>query len=105
MKCNCGKHKYINLKPVLKTAIVFFLEGEETSFLIIDDYPFNKLPFPSIGEKVSLESYVDFISESGFYLNFDYYIVKDIYHHLCNPETETTAYIEVTVEGCYIDCD
>ena len=99
-KCNCGKHKCINLTPVasnFRNAIGFFLEGKEKAFLMIEDYPFNKLPFPSIGEKVNLESYGDF--------DFDYYVVKDIYYNLCNPETETFTYIEVTVDGCYIDCD
>lgn len=97
-KCNCKKHKYVKLKPVapkLRNAVGFFLEGNYTAFLMIEDYPFNKLPFPSVGEKVNLNSYGDF--------DFDYYIVKDIYYNLCNPETETLTYIEVTVEGCFIE--
>ena len=97
-KCNCGKYKYVNLKPITpkyEIAIGFFLEGHDEAFLMIDNYPFNKLPFPSVGDRVNLESYGDF--------DFDYFIVEEMHYNLCNPETETLTYIEVTVSGHYFD--
>lgn len=98
MKFNncCVKHrKDITVKPIApkyRNAIGFFLEGNDTAFLMIDDYPFNKLPFPSVGDRVNLDSYGNF--------QFDYYIVKEIFYNLCNPEAEEDdfTYIEVTVE-------
>ena len=97
-KCNCKKHKHVNLKsiaPKYEIAVGFFLEGNNEAFLMVDNYPFNKLPFPSVGDKVNLDAYGNF--------DFDYYTVKEIYYNLCNPETETFTYIEVTVSGHYIE--
>ena len=101
MKSNCkcnNKQNHITIKPIkpnLKNTVGFFLIGKDEAFLMIDDFPFDKLLLPAIGEKVNLESYGDF--------DFDYYIVKDIYHNLGNPERGHLSYIEVTVEGCFFD--
>jgi hypothetical protein len=97
-KCNCKKYKHVKLKPVApkyEIAVGFFLEGNDEAFLMVDNYPFNKLPFPSVGDKVNLDAYGNF--------DFDYYTVKEIYYNLCNPETETFTYIEVTVSGHYFE--
>ena len=97
-KCNCGKHKHVNLKPVTpkyEIAVGFFLEGKDDAFLMVDNYPFNKLPFPSVGDRINLDSYGDF--------GFDYYIVEEKYYNLCNPDVDTFTYLEVTVSGHYIE--
>lgn len=94
-KCNCGKCSKLKLIPKYRNAVAFFLEGEDTAFLMIEDYPFNKVPFPSVGNKVNLDSYGNF--------GFDYYVVKEIQYNLCNPETEDFTYIEVTVGGYFVE--
>ena len=70
-KCDCKKYEHVKLKhiaPKYKNAVGFFLKGENEAFLILDNYPFNKIPFPSVGDRVNLDSYGDF--------GFDYYIVE-----------------------------
>lgn len=99
-KRGCSKHKckHINLKPITpkyEVVVGFFLEGDEEAFLMVDNYPFNKLSFPSVGDRVNLESYGDF--------DFDCFIVEEMCYNLCNPEIETLTYIEVTVSGHYFE--
>jgi hypothetical protein len=100
---NCGKNvKHIEAKtPTIKAvanknelSVAFFLEDAEESFLLLNKFPYGKIPLPAVGERINLHAYGEF--------DFDYFVVEENHYRYYDNEGEIACFLYVTVSGHFV---
>ena len=81
-----------------RMAVGFFLKNCDKAFLVIKDFPYDKMHLPRVGELVNLKSYEDYFNCE---LDFDFYHVRQIVNNLGNPMNHDPSWIEIVVDGMY----